>query len=154
MLSVFFWFFETSLKTSESFFVKDSLLYASIFKWLKELNNSPLLKRSNKFKNPSAISSVSAWETTIPELVCRITSAATPVGLTTARIGFLARIYSNNLPVTFTEAIDLFDAVIQLQPEGNKIHIRVVKGAKEDPAQSVLLLDPESLLVIDGWKMF
>ena len=56
----------------------------------------------------------------------------------------------NGLPVKFAGAMDLFDAVIQLQPEKDKIHVRAIKGASEGQAQAFLMLDTESLLVTDA----
>lgn len=53
------------------------------------------------------------------------------------------------LPLKFIDAMDFFDAVIQLQPVGDKIHVRAIKGASGGKEQPFLLLDPESLLVTD-----
>jgi hypothetical protein len=53
---------------------------------------------------------------------------------------------SSGLPVKLAEAVKCFDAVIQLQPEKDKIHVRAVKGTSEIKADA-LLLDPESHLI-------
>jgi len=53
---------------------------------------------------------------------------------------------SSGLPVTLSDAVECFDAVIQLQPEKDKIHVRAVKGTSEIKADA-LLLDPESHLI-------
>jgi len=54
------------------------------------------------------------------------------------------------LPVKFAEAAGLFDAVIALQPSKDKIHVRAVKGTCDNQGGASLMLDPESLLIIDG----
>jgi hypothetical protein len=53
---------------------------------------------------------------------------------------------ASGLPVKLAEAVGCFDAVIQLQPEKDKIHVRAVKGTSEIKADA-LLLDPESHLI-------
>lgn len=51
------------------------------------------------------------------------------------------------LPVKFNDAMNFFDAVIQLQPVGNKIHVRAMKGGPGGEERPSLMLDPESLLI-------
>jgi hypothetical protein len=51
----------------------------------------------------------------------------------------------DGLPVQMTGVADLFDAAIQLQPEGNKIHIRSLKGGPVEPCDQ--LLDPATMLI-------
>jgi hypothetical protein len=53
----------------------------------------------------------------------------------------------DGLPVQLAPIADLFDAVIQLQPEGKKIHIRCLKGGPEDPDAYNQLLDPSTMLI-------
>ena len=53
----------------------------------------------------------------------------------------------DGLPVQLAPVADLFDAVIQLQPEGKKIHIRCLKGGPEDPDAYNQLLDPSTMLI-------
>ena len=53
---------------------------------------------------------------------------------------------SSGLPAKLSDAVECFDAVIQLQPEKDKIHVRAVKGTSEIKADA-LLLDPESHLI-------
>lgn len=55
----------------------------------------------------------------------------------------------SGLPVNFVDAMDFFDAVIQLKPVGEKIHVRAIKGASMGQEPPSLLLDPESFLVTD-----
>ena len=52
----------------------------------------------------------------------------------------------NGLPIQLSAVADLFDAAIQLQPEGNKIHIRSLKGGPEG-LSSDQLLDPATMLI-------
>ena len=53
----------------------------------------------------------------------------------------------DGLPIQLTGVADLFDAAIQLQPEGNKIHIRSLKGGPVEPCDQ--LLDPATMLIKD-----
>lgn len=55
----------------------------------------------------------------------------------------------NGLPVQLAPVADLFDAVIQLQPEGKKIHIRCLKGGPVDPSTCDQVLDPSTMLIQD-----
>jgi hypothetical protein len=43
---------------------------------------------------------------------------------------------------------DLFDVVIQLQPEGKNIHVRVIKGQAADSKMPELVLDPATMLMV------
>jgi hypothetical protein len=53
---------------------------------------------------------------------------------------------ASGLPVKLADAVECFDAVIQLQPEKDKIHVRAIKGTAEIKSDGVLL-DPESHLI-------
>ena len=55
----------------------------------------------------------------------------------------------DGLPVQLSGVADLFDAAIQLQPEGKKIHIRCLKGGPEDAEACDQLLDPSTMLIQD-----
>jgi len=54
---------------------------------------------------------------------------------------------ADGLPVQLAGVADLFDAAIQLQPEGNKIHIRSLKGGPVEPCDQIL--DPATMLLKD-----
>jgi hypothetical protein len=54
------------------------------------------------------------------------------------------------IPVPILEVADLFDFIIQLQPEGKEIYVKTLKGAAADSDQRVLLLDPATMLVKDS----
>jgi len=54
---------------------------------------------------------------------------------------------ADGLPVQLSAVADLFDAAIQLQPEGNKIHIRSLKGGPAEARDQ--LLDPATMLIKD-----
>ena len=56
---------------------------------------------------------------------------------------------ANGLPVQLAPVVDLFDAAIQLQPEGEKIHIRCLKGGPVDPNTCGQFLDPSTMLIQD-----
>jgi hypothetical protein len=55
----------------------------------------------------------------------------------------------NGLPVQLAPVADLFDAAIQLQPEGKKIHIRCLHGGPDVAAGRDQLLDPSTMLIVD-----
>jgi hypothetical protein len=56
---------------------------------------------------------------------------------------------ADGLPVQLAPVADLFDAAIQLQPEGKKIHIRCLKGGPQDVTACEQLLDPSTMLIQD-----
>jgi len=45
---------------------------------------------------------------------------------------------------------DLFDVVLQLQPEGQEIHVNAIKGANSDTKELSILLDPSTMLLLDS----
>jgi hypothetical protein len=53
----------------------------------------------------------------------------------------------DGMPAPFSDVADLFDIVIQLQPEGKEIHVETLKGTPADSAGPALLLDPATMLV-------
>lgn len=53
------------------------------------------------------------------------------------------------MPAQIRELADLFDLVIQLQPEGKEIHVKTLKGSTADSDHRTLLLDPATMLVKD-----
>jgi hypothetical protein len=53
----------------------------------------------------------------------------------------------NGMPAPLLDVVDLFDLVIQLQPEGKEIHVKTLKGTGVDSDQPVLLLDPSTMLL-------
>jgi hypothetical protein len=48
------------------------------------------------------------------------------------------------------EVIDLFDTAIQLDPEDNRVHVKIIKGPKTKKTPSGLLLDPATMLIVDN----
>ena len=56
---------------------------------------------------------------------------------------------ADGLPVQLTQVADLFEAAIQMQPEGDKIHINILKGRHTNADQSSLILDPTTMLIKD-----
>ena len=56
----------------------------------------------------------------------------------------------SGLPVQLEPVADLFDTVIQLQPEGNRIHIGRLKGGPETGTSGIQLLDPATMLIQDS----
>jgi len=56
----------------------------------------------------------------------------------------------DGMPSQILEVADLFDLVIQLQPEGKEIHVKTLKAAIAVSDQRTLLLDPATMLVKDS----
>jgi hypothetical protein len=56
----------------------------------------------------------------------------------------------DGMPSQILEVGDLFDLVIQLQPEGKEIHVKTLKAAIAVSDQRTLLLDPATMLVKDS----
>jgi len=54
---------------------------------------------------------------------------------------------ANGMPAPLLEVVDLFDLVIQLQPEGKEIHVKTLKGTGADSEQPVLCLDPATMIL-------
>ena len=55
----------------------------------------------------------------------------------------------DGMPVSLLDVSDLFDIVIQLRPEGKKIHVMTLKGGPPDTGRPALFLDPATMLVKD-----
>jgi hypothetical protein len=53
----------------------------------------------------------------------------------------------DGIPSTLSDIIDLFDLVIQLNPEGKEVRVKTVKGKAADMDQHMLFLDPSTMLV-------
>jgi KaiC/GvpD/RAD55 family RecA-like ATPase len=53
------------------------------------------------------------------------------------------------MPASLLDVSDLFDIVIQLRPEGKKIHVMTLKGGAADSNRPALFLDPATMLVKD-----
>lgn len=56
---------------------------------------------------------------------------------------------SDGVPASFTEVSDLFEVLVGLQPEGEEIHVRVLKGGSADRDHRGLRLDPSTMLIMD-----
>jgi hypothetical protein len=56
---------------------------------------------------------------------------------------------TSGLPIQLEPVADLFDAAIQLQPDGKKIHIRCLKGGSGDMDSIGQLLDPSTMLIME-----
>jgi hypothetical protein len=55
------------------------------------------------------------------------------------------------MPLPLLHVRDLFEAVLEIQPEQEKIYIRALKGASEGRQEDLeLLLDPATMLLMDG----
>jgi len=58
----------------------------------------------------------------------------------------------DGMPAPLLDVADLFDVVIQLQPEGKEIHLKTLKGGPTDSARTALLLDPSTMLITNTQK--
>jgi hypothetical protein len=56
---------------------------------------------------------------------------------------------ADGLPVSFSPLLDLFDLVLELQPEQANVHIRILKGESSPTESFTLLLDPSTMLIKD-----
>ena len=56
---------------------------------------------------------------------------------------------TDGVPASFEEVTDLFEVLIGLQPEGEEIHVRVLKGGSADEDHQGLQLDPATMLIMD-----
>jgi len=56
---------------------------------------------------------------------------------------------ADGVPASFTEVSDLFEVLIGLQPEGEEIHVRVLKGGSAHGDHRGLRLDPATMLIMD-----
>ena len=71
-------------------------------------------------------------------------------------VWFTARIHREETPDAVSsaqpsqEVIDLFETAIQLEPEDNRVHVRILKGSKTKDRHPGLLLDPSTMLIMDG----
>jgi len=55
----------------------------------------------------------------------------------------------DGMPASLLDVSDLFDIVIQLRPEGKKIHVITLKGGPPNSDRPALFLDPATMLVKD-----
>jgi len=55
----------------------------------------------------------------------------------------------DGMPASLLDVSDMFDVVIQLRPEGKKIHVMTLKGGPTDSDRPALFLDPATMLVKD-----
>ncbi|RTZ98820.1 MAG: cytoplasmic protein [Deltaproteobacteria bacterium] len=72
------------------------------------------------------------------------------------QVWFTARIHRTEISTEVVgsaqpsgEVLDLFDTAIQLEPEENRVHVRIIKGPKTKTASPDLLLDPSTMLIVD-----
>ncbi len=53
----------------------------------------------------------------------------------------------NGLPPQIAGVSDLFDIILQLQPEGKDVQVKALKGGRPESGQPALFLDPATLLI-------
>jgi hypothetical protein len=58
----------------------------------------------------------------------------------------------DGMPAPLLDVADLFDVVIQLQPEGKEIHVKTLKGGSKESGRTALLLDPSTMLITNDHK--
>jgi hypothetical protein len=55
----------------------------------------------------------------------------------------------SSMPRQLDNVAELFEVIIQLQPDGKEIHIRALKGREAETSESILFLDPSTMLITD-----
>ena len=55
---------------------------------------------------------------------------------------------ADGMPPQLANIGDLYDVILQLQPEGKNVHVMVVKGVKDLGEYPKLLLDPATMLIL------
>ncbi len=53
----------------------------------------------------------------------------------------------DGIPPQLSDLDDLFNVILQLQPEGKKVHVRVLKGVDASTEYPELMLDPATMLI-------
>lgn len=53
----------------------------------------------------------------------------------------------DGLPTQLADVNDLFDTIIELRPESDKIYVQSLKGGTEPPRQERLEMDPSTMLI-------
>jgi hypothetical protein len=56
----------------------------------------------------------------------------------------------SGLPRQMSDIAELFEIIVQLQPEGKDIHIKALKGTRTEPTSSKLFLDPATMLITNS----
>jgi len=56
---------------------------------------------------------------------------------------------SDGMPTRLTKVSELFEVIVQLQPEGKEIHVKALKGEGANSNHLSLLLDPATMLIKD-----
>jgi hypothetical protein len=56
---------------------------------------------------------------------------------------------AGGIPSQLSGLVDLFEVILQLQPQNNDIHIRALKGQEMDTTQTGLILDPTTMLITE-----
>ena len=59
-------------------------------------------------------------------------------------------IENSGFPRQISAIAELFDVILQLQPEGKDIHIKALKGPGMETGSSELFLDPATMLITDN----
>ena len=54
---------------------------------------------------------------------------------------------SEGMPTQITDIVDLFDVVVQLQPQAEEIHVKALKGGPDSADPLPLLLNPSTMLL-------
>ncbi|MFZ1202465.1 MAG: AAA family ATPase [Desulfobacterales bacterium] len=53
------------------------------------------------------------------------------------------------IPTQLTGLVDLFDVILELQPQDKDVHIMALKGRENDSEQTGLMLDPATMLITE-----
>lgn len=90
------------------------------------------------------------FDTNVKQTLGELKEMAQKFGL---RVWFAVRTHrhenanESGIPAALSQVVDLFDTVIDLQPQDGDIHVTLVKGGAEDTQRKPLVLDPPTMLV-------
>ena len=56
----------------------------------------------------------------------------------------------DGMPNQLKDVADLFEVIVQLQPDGKAIHVKPLKGGPEDAAPKPMVLDPSTMLLVEN----
>lgn len=57
---------------------------------------------------------------------------------------------ADGMPAQLRDVTDLFEMIIQLQPDGKQIHVSPLKGGPEESETKPLVLDPSTMLLVEN----
>ena len=90
------------------------------------------------------------------EIAAALSELKTLAGKRACHVWFTVRTHrhetpdKSGLPRQMAAVADLFDIILQLQPEGKNVHINALKGPEAENGASTLFLDPATMLITNN----